>query len=156
PSHSLRHWLALWLFAMNAARLADLLQIRLIGRRTISGVGPHIRGRVVRIDQPFAQSGAVMSCRIAGFLPPDDAMLPIDRDVAFVAEDGNGEVDLRLAAVLLWLGLRELHRPARVAILLTQPGRLVLPFFRYLSRLDGGLLGFGVPLLRRRHQGGVN
>ena len=77
--------------------LPALLQIRLVGRRTIRGVGPYIRGCVCRIDQALAQPGAVMSRCIGRLAATDDPITPVDRDVALVAEDRDGDVDLRLA-----------------------------------------------------------
>ena len=59
-------------------------------------------------------------------------------------------------AVLARLGLGELHRPARVAVLLPQLGRLLRPALRDAAGLDRRLLGLGVALLRRRHDRGVD
>lgn len=72
-------------------------------------------------------------------------------------QGGNGDVALPWLSVLRHLGLRELHHgPARVAILLPQLCRPLRPRVRNLVRLDVGLLGVGVALLWRRHDGGVH
>src|SRR5690606_15623482 len=81
----------------------------------------------------------------------NEAVSPVDRGMALVAEDGNGDVALMLLALLIDLGLRELHGPARVPVLLPQLRVLVLPSIRYLARFDIGLLIVGVSLLRSGH-----
>ena len=54
------------------------------------------------------------------------------------------------------LGFRELHRPARVAILLAEFGGLVLPFVWNAAFLDRLLLLLRVALARRGDQAGVD
>ncbi len=83
-------------------------------------------------------------------------MPAIDRGMVLVAEGGNGDVALLRLSLLGDLGLGELHRPARVAVLLAQLGGLLLPLIRNLARLDVGLLGIAIALLRRRHDRGVD
>src|SRR5690606_41220477 len=78
----------------------------------------------------------------------NEAVSPVDRGMALVAEDGNGDVALMLLALLIDLGLRELHGPARVPVLLPQLRGLVLPSIRYLARFDIGVLIVGASLPR--------
>jgi hypothetical protein len=54
------------------------------------------------------------------------------------------------------LGLGRLNRPAGIAILLGELGRLALPVLRHAALLDRLLLGPGVALLGRRDDGRVN
>ena len=113
-------------------------------------------GRVVRIDQPFARPGAVVGGCIRELAPADHAVAPVDRDMEFVAEHRDRDVD-RLAAVSGRFGFAELHGPARLRIFLCRPGGLVRPDLRSaLAGFDVGLLGFGVALARRCHQRGVH
>ena len=49
------------------------------------------------------------------------AVAPVDRDMALVTIERDGNVDLGLI-VFLWLRLGELHRPAGITILPAQPG----------------------------------
>ena len=53
----------------------------------------------------------------------------------------------RRRAVGAWLGFRELHRPACIAVLLAQPCRSLAPLRREAASLDVRLLGIGVALL---------
>ena len=88
---------------------------------------------------------------IGGFGAADNAVSPIDGDMAFIAEEGNGDVGLR-GPIFSRFGLGELHRPADVAVLLAQLRRLLLLGFRNLARLDGGLLPVRIALFGRRYQ----
>lgn len=86
--------------------------------------------------------------RVSDDLAPDDAVLAIYGDMAFVAEGRDGEVD-RLAAVRASLRLGILDGPARVRVLLRCLRRLVGPdLLRGLSRLDRRLFAVGVALAR--------
>jgi hypothetical protein len=80
----------------------------------------------------------------------DQSVPPIDRDVVFVAKGRDREIHLR-RPVLARLGLAELHRPARVTILLAQFGGLLRPALGDLAGLDRRALGLGVALLGGRH-----
>ncbi len=82
-------------------------------------------------------------------------MTPVDADVVLVAEGGHGDVDAR-RTIIGGFRLGELHRPARVAILLRELGRLVLPVCRDAAGPDVGLLAIGVALLGGGHDGGVD
>src|ERR1700756_785600 len=57
-----------------------------------------------------------------------------------IAENRDRQIDGRRRAVLFRLGLGKLHRPARVAILLAELGRLVFPVLRNKAFLDRLLL----------------
>jgi hypothetical protein len=80
----------------------------------------------------------------------------VDAEVALVAEDRDGEVDRRDGAVLRGLRLGELHRPARVPILVAELGGSRLPLGRDPARLDLGLLRGRVALTWGRNQGRIN
>src|SRR5690349_21575039 len=91
-----------------------------------------------------------------GRRPAADQSVPtIDRDMVLVAERRDRDVDLRYA-IFARLGLAELHRPACIAILLAQFRRTLRPLPRDASRLDLSLLSFGVALLRRGDDRGIN
>ena len=62
----------------------------------------------------------------------------------------------RRRAVGAWLGFRELHRPACIAVLLAQPCRASPPLRRDAASLDVRLLGIGVALLRCGDQARVD
>ena len=76
--------------------------------------------------------------------------------MVLVAKGWHRDVALPGLAILVDPGFRELHSPSRITILLAQLRRLVLPAIRDLARLDVGLLGVGVALLRRRDDRGVD
>ena len=82
-------------------------------------------------------------------------MAAIGGDVSLVAEGRNGDVD-RCRPVGARLSLRELHSPARVAVLLTAPCRVLAPILRDAASLDIRLLGIGVALLRRSDEARVH
>ncbi len=69
--------------------------------------------------------------------------------MVLIAEDRDCDVDRRLRPIGPLLRLAELHRPARVAILLPQLGRMILPSFGNAAFLDCFLLVLGVALSRR-------
>lgn len=73
-------------------------------------------------------------------------MLAVGRDVVLVAEGRDGNVDRRLGAVLLRLGLGKLDRPTRVAILVSEFDRPFLPSRRDAPGLDLLLLTLSVAL----------
>ncbi|MBM7329504.1 hypothetical protein JS562_41595 [Agrobacterium sp. S2] len=76
----------------------------------------------------------------------NEAMPLINRSVVLVAKDGNGDVALVLLASIIQFGLRELHRPPGVTILLPQLCWIALPVVWYLVRLEMGLLSIGIAL----------
>src|SRR5690606_718395 len=78
----------------------------------------------------------------------NETMPLINRSVVFVAEDGNGDVALVLLAFIIHFGLRELHRPSCIPILLPQLCWLGLPVVGYLACLDIGLLSTAIALQR--------
>src|SRR4029077_10316840 len=59
-------------------------------------------------------------------------------------------------AIRARFGLAEFDRPARVAILVPQLGRLGLPLRRYTVLLDRLLLVVRIALTRRRNQAGID
>src|SRR3974390_138891 len=73
-----------------------------------------------------------------------------------IAEGRNGDVDWWLGPVGPLLRLRELDRPARVAVLLAEFSRLVLPFVRDAAFLNRLLLVVSVALFWRGDQAGVD
>src|SRR3974390_2394392 len=73
-----------------------------------------------------------------------------------IAEGRNGDVDWWLGPVGPLLRLRELDRPARVAVLLAEFSRLVLPFVRDADFLNRLLLVVSVALFWRGDQAGVD
>ena len=91
-----------------------------------------------------------------GHLPsPDEAVPPVDAGMAFVTEDRDGYVGV-MRAVLVLARLAEHQRPARMAVLLAQLRRPVLPIVGDAARFDLCLLGRTVALLRRRDQAGID
>jgi len=72
-----------------------LAEIRLVGARAISAVSPYVSCGVVRIDQALTQPSAISSGCVGDLLSADDLMPAVNRDVAFIAEGGNGDVDRR-------------------------------------------------------------
>jgi len=80
----------------------------------------------------------------------DQAEAAIDRDVIFVTERWNGEIDRWQAPVPARLGLRVFDRPARVAVLLGKLRWLVLPIVGDTALFDRFLLLDRIALLRRR------
>ena len=95
PGMVLRHRLAARLPAMDPTDLADVRQMCNVRRRAVGRVCPHVRGRIPRVDQPFAQLRAVMGRRIAHPLAADDPVPAVDPDVALGAERRHCDVDLR-------------------------------------------------------------
>ena len=72
-------------------------------------------------------------------------MATVDGEVVFVPKRRDGDVHAQ-RAVIGGLRLRELHRPAGIAILLGELGRLVLPSYRNAAGPDLGLFAIGVAL----------
>jgi len=74
--------------------------------------------------------------------------------MVLIAEGGDGDIDRWQRAVRLWLGFRELDRPARIAILVSEFGRPLFPGGRDAPGLDLLLLLQRVAMARRRDQAG--
>jgi hypothetical protein len=74
----------------------------------------------------------------------------IDASVVLIAEGRDRDVALLRLAVLLHLRLRELHRPARIAVLLAQFGWLFYRRIRYLASHEIGFFRVSVALPGRR------
>ena len=153
-SRPARHRPAPRFLAMNARAHAVVREPCLVLLRPVCGIGPHTGGGVALVDEPD-ELRAVMARGIGHRPGPDQAVLPVDRDVVLVAEGRDREVDRRHRSVRLRLRLGELHRPTRVTILLPQLGRRVLPARGDLAGLDRPLLFLGVALPRRRYQARV-
>ncbi len=69
-----------------------------------------------------------------------------DADVVFGAEGGDREIDAQ-AALFARLGFGVFDRPASVAVLVAQLGRLLRPFRRDAVFCDVALLAIGIALL---------
>src|ERR1700716_2985551 len=108
---------------MMTALEAPGSKLRLDLCRAIGAVGEHLRRRVALVQEPI-QLLAVVDRRIGHLVAPDQLVLGIRIHVVLVPE--------KTLAVLL--------RPARVAILLAQFGRLVVPRLRYPSGLHRRVL----------------
>jgi hypothetical protein len=141
---------------MNAADEAVLRHERFIGGRAIVCVDPDGRRRIGLFEQALAQARALVSRGVGRRPLADEAEAPVDRNVVLIAESRYGDVDRRLRSIQTLLRLAELHGPARVEILLPQPGGLLLPALGNSAFLDRLLLVFGVALFRRRDEGGVD
>src|SRR4030081_3562127 len=113
---------------MNTALEAAGSKLRLDLGRAIGAVGEHLRRRVALVQEPI-QLLAVMDRRIGHLVAPDQLVLGIRIHVVLVPE--------KTLAVLL--------RPAHVAILLAQFGRLVVPRLRIRPAFTAS---FSSPLLR--------
>jgi hypothetical protein len=124
---------------MNTALEAAGSKLRLDLGRAIGAVGEHLRRRVAVVQEPI-QLLAVVDRRIGHLAAPDQLVLGIRIHVVLVPE--------KTLAVLL--------RPARVAILLAQFGRLVVLRLRYPSGLHRLVLVTTVALLGDRYDRGVN
>src|SRR6201994_5145860 len=96
-----------------------------------------------------------MRRRVAGRPAADQSVPPINRDMILIPEGWYRDVTLR-CAILARLSFAELHRPARVSILLAQLGRALRPARRDTSGFDVCLLGLGVALLRRGDNRGIH
>ena len=96
-----------------------------------------------------------MAGRVGDGPAPDQAMPAINPDVVFVAKGRDRQID-PLPAVRVMLGLGVFDRPARVAVLLAQLGRLIGPFRRNAALLDIALFAVGVALLRCGDDRGVD
>lgn len=79
----------------------------------------------------------------------------IDADMVLVTEGRHHEVD-PLRPIFSRLGLRPLDYPARVAVLLSELGRLGLPGVGHTAGLQRRLLSFSVALPGRGYHRGVD
>src|SRR5215469_17013641 len=96
-----------------------------------------------------------MAGRVGNGPAPNEAMPAIDPDMVFVAESRDRQVDTG-CPLFARLGLGVFDRPACVAVLLAQLGRLVGPLRRNAAFLDVTLLAVGVALLWRGDDRGVD
>lgn len=134
------------------------LEERFVLLRAIGRVGPYARAGVSLADE-VRQPGPVMGVGGAGIPGADQPMRPVDADVVVVAEHRDGKITrlerLRIGT-LLHLGFGVLQAPARIAVLLTDLGRLFLPAPRDFALLYRGLLLVGIVLLARWHHGRID
>ncbi len=95
----IRHRLAPWLLAMDAADPALRFEPLLVGLTAAGRIGPDIRCAIVVRhnvpEHPAIEAGAIGDLALA-----DEAEDPANRDAALVAEAGDGDVDLRPEAPL--------------------------------------------------------
>jgi len=84
--------------------------------------------------------------RGVGRQPFADEAKPCRLRCGLIAENRDRYIAGRLCAVFFRLRLGELHRPARVAVLLPQLGRMILPSRGNAAFLDRFLLLLGVAL----------
>ena len=82
---------------MDAADLAVILEPCLVLRSSIGHISPDIRGRIRRIDQPFAQPRAIVGGGIRHNELADKTEVAVNRDVFLES----------------WLGLSEQSRVVR-------------------------------------------
>src|SRR5215471_9612427 len=93
PLHRLGHSAAFRLLAMDVADEAVLGQERLVGRRSVSGIGPHPARRIVLVEQALAQTTALIGSRICGRPSADEAETAIDRDMVLIAARSTGGIE---------------------------------------------------------------
>src|SRR5262245_420877 len=122
-------------YALEAAGAQSLLD----RARAIGAVAEHVRRRVA-LSQEFVQLLAVVHRRIGHLVAPDQLVLGIRIHVVLVSE--------KTPAMPL--------RPARVAVLLAQFGRPIIPLLRYPTSLHRLVLIATVALRRNRHNRGIN
>jgi hypothetical protein len=77
PTASLMHSAAFRLIAMDVADEAILVQERLVGRRSVGGIGPHPARCIGLVEQALAQTTALIGSRIRGRPSAD-----VDRNVS--------------------------------------------------------------------------
>src|SRR3954463_4269383 len=109
-------------------------------------IAPYIAACICLRDQA-GQLGPVVTGRVRHRPGADQAVTTIDADMVLVAEGGHRQVDARRTVVGRF-GLRPLHGPAGVPVLLRELGRLVRPPGWDAPLFDVALLGIRVALLR--------
>ena len=144
------------LLAMDVADEAILVQERLVGRRSVGGIGPHPARRIALVEQALAQTTALIGSRICGRPSADEAETAIDRNMVLIAKERDCQIDWRCRAILARFGLAQFDRPVCVAILVPQLGRLGLPIRRYPALFDRLLLVVRIALPRRRNQAAID
>ena len=101
---------------MDLTAQSLLGQKLLVLGRVVSGIGPNVAGSVLLVDQ-VRQLRPVMAGGVRRPPCADQAMGAVDADMVLVAKGGDRDIDA-LCSILGGLGLGELDRPARVAVLL--------------------------------------
>src|SRR5262252_3723483 len=86
PPHRVGHSAAFRLLAMDVADEAILGQERLVGRRSVGGIGPYPARRVALVEQALAQTTALIGSRICCRPSADEAETVIDRDMVLIAK----------------------------------------------------------------------
>src|SRR5262245_41676161 len=107
--------------------------------RAIGAIGEHVLRCVAPVQEPI-QLLAVVDCRIAHLVAPDQLVLGIRIHVVLVA--------VKALAVLLC--------PARILVLLSVLRRLLLPILSRLATLDRLVLLARVALSGHRHDAGID
>src|SRR5208283_5377328 len=97
-----------------------------------------------------------MGRRIARRPSPDQPVLAINGNMVLVAESRNGKIDRRHGAIGPRFRFGVFYRPARVAVLLRELGRLVLPVVRNAAFLDRALFLNRITLLGSGDNRGVD
>lgn len=146
-ARALRHRSALGFVAMNARDEPAPQKHLFVFRRAIGRICKDFARRVGSIEH-FLQPRAVMRGRVRRRPIADQPMSPVDRDVIFVAKSRNSQIDAR-RLVLARAGLGVFNRPAGVAILLGELGRLLIPILWNTLFLDRLFLSARVALLGR-------
>jgi hypothetical protein len=114
----------------------------LVSLGAVGGVGPHLAGGVVRVDQ-FGQQRPVAARRIGERPAADKAMPAVDADMIFVTKGRDREINAR-GAVRARLSFGGFDRPARIAVLLPQLGWLLRPLCRDAAFFDVTLLAIAI------------
>jgi hypothetical protein len=135
----LREWMAARCADVDAAVEAPCLERRLDFGRAIGAIGEHVLRCVAPVQEPI-QLLAVVDCRIAHLVAPDQLVLGIRIHVVLVA--------VKALAVLLC--------PACILVLLSVLRRLLLPILRRLTTLDRLVLLARVALSGHRHDAGID
>lgn len=82
-------------------------EMGLVGGGPVGGIGLHVAGGAGLVDDR-QQPSAVVGRRVGDGEAPHEAVRPVDRDVVLVPEHRDGDLDLRLGAVVP--GLASLRR----------------------------------------------
>ena len=93
PTRRLRHRLALWFLAMDAADKAIVGHESLVGTRPIGRVGPNGARGIGLVEQSIAQHRPFISGRIRRMPLADQAVTDVDGDVVLIAEARDGDID---------------------------------------------------------------
>jgi hypothetical protein len=115
-----------------------------VGLGAVGGVGRHLAGGVVGVDQ-LGQQRPVVAGRIGERPAADQAMPAVDAEMIFVTEGRDREINAG-CAMRARLSFGVFDRPARIAVLLPQLGRLACSRCRDAAFFDVTLLAIGIAL----------